>query len=135
MITTNCARNAPKISDRGGGPMSPWVGTPNFGDGGGQVLMGGGATPGWGWVPHILDNPGCRNKIYKTVSGPPSIWLVTEAQPLCLPNFPCSSGLQIIFGSLDDLNFSRQIKYDYNFIPAHSITINDSINSTLITAR
>ena len=30
--------------------MSPWGGTQNFGDGGGQVLMGG-TSPGWGRVP------------------------------------------------------------------------------------
>ena len=67
MKITNYARSAPKISDQGGGPMSPWGGTQNFGDGGGQVFMGGGTTPGWGRVPPIppiLDNPAILSKCY-----------------------------------------------------------------------
>ena len=51
MKITNYARSAPKISDQGGGPMSPWEGLKILGmGGGGQVLMGG-ITPGWGRVP------------------------------------------------------------------------------------
>ena len=62
MEITNYARSAPKISDRGGGPMPPWGGgTQNFGDGGERSSWGGGTTPGWGRVPPppppILDNP------------------------------------------------------------------------------
>ena len=37
--------------------MSPWGGTQNFGDGGGQVLMGGGQALDGVGSPPILDNP------------------------------------------------------------------------------
>ena len=56
----NGQMRAPEISDRGGGPKSRWGWTKNFGDGGGQVSMGGdnplmgvGPPPS----PPILGNP------------------------------------------------------------------------------